>query len=171
MEIIVIFLPTLHHVFSDLIQNVTMCKRAHTRSASLSTNVNLSVTDCGKLCNFADGPPTLTDCLSPVDGRCSMIGWVADILCQIIDRNFTHCHWQFLQMGQFLIWTSFIIVTLISNINTPFPPVFITFSIFFSEVRFPYYWNTLHFLLPSPGFSELNFFNGPILNKSSWNFT
>ncbi len=27
-----------------------------------------------------------------------LIGWVADILCQIIDRNFTHCHWQFLQI-------------------------------------------------------------------------
>ncbi len=34
-----------------------------------------------------------------VDIRCSVIGWVADILCQIIDRNFMCCHWQFLQIG------------------------------------------------------------------------
>ncbi len=34
-----------------------------TWSASLSTNVNLSVTVCNKLCNFAEGLPTLTDCL------------------------------------------------------------------------------------------------------------
>ncbi len=33
------------------------------RCASLSINVTLSVTDCDKLCNFAEGPPTLTDCL------------------------------------------------------------------------------------------------------------
>ncbi len=34
-----------------------------TRSVSRYTNVNLSVTDCDKSCNFAEGPPTWTDCL------------------------------------------------------------------------------------------------------------
>ncbi len=34
-----------------------------TRSASLSTNVNLLATDCVKLFNFTEGQPTLTDCL------------------------------------------------------------------------------------------------------------
>ncbi len=34
-----------------------------------------------------------------VDRRCCVIGWIADILCQIMDRNFTPCHWQFLQIG------------------------------------------------------------------------
>ncbi len=75
------------------------------RSASLSTNVYPSVTDCNKLCNFAfsDRRTAHFDRLScAVNGCCSVIGWVADILCQIVDRNFMRCHWQYLQIGAFI---------------------------------------------------------------------
>ncbi len=70
--------------------------------ACLSTNVYLSMTDSDKLCNFAVSNRRTVhfDRLScAIHGRCSVIDWVADILCQIVDRNFMCCHWQFLQIG------------------------------------------------------------------------
>ncbi len=50
--------------FADMVElRLMFCNRDSTRSASLSTNVNLSVTDCDKSCNFTEGLPTLTNCL------------------------------------------------------------------------------------------------------------
>ncbi len=94
--------------------------RILTQSASLSTNVNLSVTDCDKLRNFAFSNRMTAhfDRLSwAANGRRSVIGCVADILYQIIDRNFTCCHWQFLQIGKETKSNNNNKINLILNIN------------------------------------------------------
>ncbi len=67
--------------------------------ASLSTNVNLSVTDLWQIMQFCQRTAHFDRLSCAIDGRCSVIGWIADILCQIIDRNFTRCYCQFLLIG------------------------------------------------------------------------
>ncbi len=61
----------------------------------------MSICQWHTMINYAISPKdhSLWQTVMSIDGRCSVIDWVADILCQIIDRNFTRCHWQFLQIG------------------------------------------------------------------------